>query len=311
MTASPSFTVIGGYLGAGKTTLLNHVLGQSKGLRAAVLVNDFGDVNIDASLIAAHDGETISLANGCMCCSLSGGFASTIAAVLARANSLDAIIVEASGVAEPGKIAQYGQMFGLPLDGVLVVVDAEQVRTQATNKYVGDTVLRQLGQADLILLNKIDLARDLPEVRTWLGEQAFAAPICETTRCEVPLSILVGRNLAASTRPTASRFEADDPDHDLQYRTWAIVPSAPVARATLERWASRMEGRIFRAKGFVRLAEEPSNRYLFQQVGRRWTLEEAEPRRSADPTTRIVCIGPREDLTAAGAGRFDRFDLLT
>jgi G3E family GTPase len=244
-------------------------------------------------------------------CSLGGGFASTIAAILERADSLDAIIVEASGVAEPGKIAQYGQMFGLPLDGVLVVVDAEQVRTQARNKYVGDTVLRQLGQADLILLNKIDLAPDLPEVRTWLVEQASAAPICETTRCDVPLSILVGRNLGASTRPTASRFEANDPEHDLQYRTWTIVPSAPVARATLERWASRMEGRIFRAKSFMRIAEEPSNRYLFQQVGRRWTLEEAGPWRNGEAARLIVCVGSRKDLAAARTGRFNRLDLLT
>jgi G3E family GTPase len=95
-------------------------LTQAQGLRAAVVVNDFGDVNIDGSLIAGDDGDSVSLANGCMCCSLSGGFASAIATVLARAENLDAIIVEASGVAEPAKIAQYGQMFGLPLDGVLV-----------------------------------------------------------------------------------------------------------------------------------------------------------------------------------------------
>ena len=171
MTAPPPFTVIGGYLGAGKTTLLNNLLTQAGGLRVAVIVNDFGEVNIDASLIAGHDGDTISLANGCMCCSLSGGFAPAIAAILERAETLDAIVVEASGVAEPGKIAQYGQMFGLPLDGVLVVVDAEQIRMQALNKYVGDTVLRQLAQADLLLLNKIDLAPDLPAVRHWLSKR--------------------------------------------------------------------------------------------------------------------------------------------
>ena len=163
-----------------------------------MLINDFGDVNVDASLIAAHDGDTISLANGCMCCSLSGGFASAIATILARAEHLDAIIVEASGVAEPGKIAQYGQMFGLPLDGVLVVVDAEQIRAQALNKYVGDTVLRQLGQADLMLLNKTDLAPDLPAVRSWLQEHGGGAPVFETVRCDVPLAILVGRNAGAA-----------------------------------------------------------------------------------------------------------------
>ncbi len=293
MTAPPPFTVIGGYLGAGKTTLLNNLLTQADGLRAAVIVNDFGDVNIDASLIAAHDGDTISLANGCMCCSLSGGFAPAIAAILERAENLDAIVVEASGVAEPGKIAQYGQMFGLPLDGVLVVVDAEQIRAQALNKYVGDTVLRQLAQADLLLLNKIDLAPDLPAVRHWLSEHGAAAPVCETVRCAVPLSILVGRGAGvAATRPPAARFEARDPEHDLQHRTWTLVRSAPVARAAIERWARRIGGRIFRAKGFVHLAEAPSRRHLLQLVGRRWTLEEAGPWAEGEAATRIVCIGP-------------------
>lgn len=109
MTARPSFTVIGGYLGAGKTTLLNNLLTQAEGLRAAVLVNDFGDVNIDASLITVHDGDTISLANGCMCCSLSSGFAPAINAILERADRLDAIIVEASGVAEPERSPNKGK----------------------------------------------------------------------------------------------------------------------------------------------------------------------------------------------------------
>jgi len=293
VTAPPPFTVIGGYLGAGKTTLLNNLLTQADGLRVAVIVNDFGDVNIDASLIEAHDGDTISLANGCMCCSLSGGFASAIVAILERAETLDAIVVEASGVAEPGKIAQYGQMFGLPLDGVLVVVDAEQIRAQALDKYVGDTVLRQLAQADLLLLNKIDLASDLPAVRHWLSERGVAAPVCETVRCAVPLSILVGRRPGVSAaRPPASRFEASDPDHDLKHRAWTLVRSVPVPRAAVERWAGRVGGRIFRAKGFVRLAETPSRRHLLQLVGRRWTLEDAGSWDAGEAATRIVCIGP-------------------
>jgi G3E family GTPase len=115
-------------------------------------------VNIDVELIRRHDGETISLANGCMCCSLVNGFAQAIGQIRARADAFDHLVIEASGVADPAKIAQYGQMHQLPLDGILVVVDAEQVRTQAENKYVGDTVLRQLAQADLLVLNKTDLA---------------------------------------------------------------------------------------------------------------------------------------------------------
>ena len=98
-------TIIGGYLGAGKTTLLNHLLTQADGLRCAVLVNDFGEVNIDASLIASHEGDTISLQNGCMCCSMADGFAAALAKILNNPRGIDHIVVETSGVAEPGMIA--------------------------------------------------------------------------------------------------------------------------------------------------------------------------------------------------------------
>ena len=124
-------------------------------------------------------------------------------------------------------------MFGLPLDGVLVVVDAEQIRAQALNKYVGDTVLRQLGQADLMLLNKTDLAPDLAAVRSWLQEHGGRAPVFETIRCDVPLAILVGRNAGLPVRAPATRFEASDPAHDLVYRTWTLSRAAPIARAQL------------------------------------------------------------------------------
>jgi len=194
-------TVIGGYLGAGKTTLVNHLLAEAHGLRLAVLVNDFGEVNVDAALIAAHDGDTISLANGCLCCSLTNGFAQAIAKVLEHGDRLDAIVIEASGVAEPGKIAQYGQMYDLPLDGVITLADAERLREQAANKYVGETVLRQLQQADLVILNKVDCVSDeeLAAVRGWLGAAAPGVPVMPATRAAVPRA--PRRRSSASARP--------------------------------------------------------------------------------------------------------------
>jgi hypothetical protein len=123
---SHPFTVIGGHLGACKSTLLDHPLADAHGFRLPVLLNDIGSVNIDASLIRGQDGQTIEHANGGMCCTLVGGF------------------------------AQCGRMYGLPLDGILV--DAERVRAQSADKDVGDTILRQFGQTDLILLNKTALA---------------------------------------------------------------------------------------------------------------------------------------------------------
>ena len=157
MTTRLPLTVIGGYLGAGKTTLVNGILSQAEGRRFAVIVNDFGSINIDAGLIRAREGDTISLTNGCMCCSGSDGTAAALARILSRAGEFDHILIEASGVAEPGKIAQNAHGFRLPLEGVIVLADAEQIRAQAANRYVGDVVRRQLRQADLIVLNKVDL----------------------------------------------------------------------------------------------------------------------------------------------------------
>ena len=292
------FTVIGGYLGAGKTTLLNNLLSQAGGLRIAVLVNDFGEVNIDAELIASHDGGTISLANGCLCCDLSNGFAAAIGDVLKRADALDHAIVEASGVAEPGKIAQYGQMYQLPLDGVFVVVDAEQIRDRAANKYVGDTVQRQLAQADLIVLNKTDLLSTdaLAELRSWLAQHA-AAPLYETSYAEIPLQVLFGQLTAAGRKPQdrgSSHSEQDHSyDHANRYRTWTLERDQPVKREAFERLANRIGKEIFRAKGFVHFTSAPERRYLYQQVGGRWTLEDLGSGHIPYAQTRIVFIGPK------------------
>lgn len=290
----PPFTVIGGYLGAGKTTLVNHLLAEAHGLRLAVLVNDFGEVNIDAALIAAHDGDTISLANGCLCCSLTNGFAQAIAAVLEHRDRIDAIVVEASGVAEPGKIAQYGQMYELPLDGVITVADAERIREQAANKYVGEVVLRQLAQSDLILLNKADCVSDgdLASARAWLVEAAPGVPLLETTRSRVPLDILLGRGHSRSATPEVPLRFSPSTTHETLHRSWIIRRDQPVNRKVLERWAAAVGPHLFRAKGFVQLADDPDTRYLLQQVGRRWTLEPHGSWGAASGRTEIVCIGP-------------------
>ena len=243
MTEKIPFTVVGGYLGAGKTTLLNHLLTSARGLRVAVLVNDFGSVNIDVDLIRSHEGDTINLANGCMCCTLVNGFASVIGRLRERAGDFDYIVIEASGVADPWKIAQYGQMYEFPLDGIIVVADAEQARTQAVNKYVGDTVLRQFTQADLILLNKTDLVSkvEIASLRGWLAELAPGTPVIETVHSEIPLTVLVGAH--GSRTPARAGAQTSSPaDHTGTYETWTLERAFPLSRRTVERFASTGSG---------------------------------------------------------------------
>ncbi len=102
-------TIIGGYLGAGKTTLLNSLLSGAHGVKLAVIVNDFGSINIDAALVANRDGETISLTNGCVCCSIGDNLALTLHDLAEQANGPEHVVIEASGVADPSKIARFGR----------------------------------------------------------------------------------------------------------------------------------------------------------------------------------------------------------
>ena len=143
-------TIIGSYLGAGKKTLLNHILRGNHGLRIAVLINDFGSINSDEQLIEQSDGETMHLANGCICCSLVNGFVLTLLRLAERSPLPEHIIIEASGVSDPAKIAQFGiSNPWFRLDGIIVVADAEMVRYWAADEYMSVTVMQQLNAADI------------------------------------------------------------------------------------------------------------------------------------------------------------------
>jgi G3E family GTPase len=303
-TALP-FTVIGGYLGAGKTTLLNRMLAQAGGLRLAVLVNDFGDLNIDAALVRRHAGDTIELANGCLCCSLVSGFAEALSQVKSRAADFDQVVIEASGVAEPVRVAEMAQGFGLPVDGMLVVVDAEQIDRQAADRYVGDVVRRQLRQGDLLLVNKLD--RITADQHAGLHERLEAlapgVPRLEMVRGEVPLELLLGlhrgRGLPSSLSDDLPGAEAAQ-RHGDRFDTWTLRSDQPLSRLQLERFAAGLGPGIYRAKGFVALAEDPGRRQLFQQVGQRWSLEPAETWSNDTTASSLVVIG-RRGATSSGA----------
>jgi Ni2+-binding GTPase involved in maturation of urease and hydrogenase len=152
-------TVIGGFLGAGKTTLLNRWLREAGGLRMAVLVNDFGALNIDAELIAATHGDTTALTNGCVCCQIGDDLGRALVDVIEAKTPFDAVVIEASGVSDPWRIAQIGMAAPeLSLEGVIVLVDASAVAQQAKDPLLADTLARQVKSADLVVVNKADLA---------------------------------------------------------------------------------------------------------------------------------------------------------
>lgn len=285
-----ALTVIGGYLGAGKTTVLNHLLHHNDGLRLALVVNDFGDINIDADLLTSTDGEVVALANGCICCTLVDGLATVLADLRGRADTIDHVVIEASGVSDPVKIAHYGLAFGFTLQGVIGVADAEQVRQRADDKYVGDTVVRHLQNADLLVLNKTDLVEpvELAELREWLTGLAPTVPIVETDHGQVPTPILLG---PLNSSPGEAWDDANPGSPHLNYDSWTFTTETPLDRADVEAFLADLPADVFRAKGFVRLVEDPDHLYLLQVVGRRSMLTPHQTVHGDRFETRLTLIG--------------------
>jgi G3E family GTPase len=290
-------TVVGGYLGAGKTTLVNHLLRHNAGRRFAVLVNDFGQINVDADLIAGQEDGTIALTNGCVCCSLAGGFVVALTALREREPPPEHVIVEASGVSDPHKLAQYGHMPGYRLDGTVVVADAESVRQRAADPYIGAQVRQQLLSADLLVLNKTDLVSE-PEkaaVRDWLRALVPAARIVEAAQGRVAVTLLLageegdgGPQTGADGAPRGAAH-AHEPDRD--YTSWSYAGERALDGDAFRALVAALPEGVLRGKGVLFLKEDPDHRFVFQLVGKRWSVKRDAAWGDAPPRTRLVLLG--------------------
>lgn len=160
MTASAiPVLIVGGYLGSGKTTLINEAL-RSGLTNAAIIVNDFGDVNIDAQLIRQFSSDTLELTNGCVCCSIGESLADTLFMILDRPIRPEVIVIETSGVSDPAAVAAFTHMNELSLAGILVLVDASQLESTYSQNMLRKTIERQLSSAHVITMTKTDIATE-------------------------------------------------------------------------------------------------------------------------------------------------------
>jgi G3E family GTPase len=254
-----------------------------------VLVNDFGALDIDGRLVADHGGDTIALANGCLCCTIGDSLVTTLLSLLERPERFDQVVVEASGVADPGRIADLAVLEPrLARDGVIVVVDAAHVRERAADRRVGDTVMRQLGAADLLVLNKVDLAHDLAVLRGWLSTHS-AAPVLEARHADTPLDLLFGLDRYGGS---AGCGAADS------YASWSYEWPEPVARETVMSMLRDATG-MLRAKGIVRFADAPARRSVVHLVGHRLDVSDGGPW-SDNTASRLVLLGVKPTLDADG-----------
>ncbi len=323
-------TVLTGFLGAGKTTLLNRILTGDHGLRVAVLVNDFGSINIDAELIVDVEsgGDVINLANGCVCCNIRDDLVAAVTQVMTRPERPEYILLEASGVADPSGIAlafmDEGLRDRIRLDSIMCVVDAEQVFAAPE---MMELKLRQVAFADMLILNKVDLVtrEQIERVKAWLDDRFHRYRLVEATGGNVPLEILlsVGRFDPAQLDGTPAREQPHHPsdcgdpdcddhvhahrsDHSQVFATWSYETDQPLSLEALRETARKLPASIYRCKGVVHIAEEPGRRVILQVVGKRVDIEMRDEWNGRDPRTRIVAIGALGGVE--GASLRDGFD---
>lgn len=277
---------IGGYLGSGKTTLLNHLLRHANGRRLAVLVNEFGELAIDEDLILAETENLISIAGGCICCSFGNDLIGALTDLSHLEPRPDYVVIESSGVAIPGAIVStFSLVDGFRSDGIVVVVDAETVQAAATDEYIGDTITRQLSDAEIVVVNKLDLvgASHLQALREWLAGAAPGAVRVPAQFGRVAPEAILG----VLPEPGSGRPQ---PHSDALFDSVVFRPDRLIDAEKLAQALACDALGVIRSKGHV--VGVDGQRWLIQTVGQRWQAEHAENTAAYG----VVCLGLRNQL---------------
>ena len=275
MEVRTPLTVITGALGSGKTTLLRYIL-TVVSRKIAILMNEFGEIAIDAKILQGKNVQIADLGGGCVCCSLLGEFEAAVDEIIATVNP-DRIVVETTGVAEPDALV-FDIQESLPqvrLDGVVTVADAD-----AMVKYpsIGHTARMQIESADVILLNKVDLVSEseLEVITKKLYDLNKIAFTIRTVRCQIDPDLLFG----------IGRERIQAPPHHLhqpEFESFSYTSAAVFDLISFEEFANTLSNNVYRAKGFVQFS---GGTQLFNFVAGRWDLEPFE-----SSTTELVFIG--------------------
>ncbi|MCB8779493.1 GTP-binding protein [Planktothrix agardhii 1032] len=308
-------TIITGFLGSGKTTLLNQILKNKQDLKIAVLVNEFGDINIDSQLLISTDDDMVELSNGCICCTINDGLLDAVYRVLEREDRIDYMVIETTGVADPLPIiltfvgTELRELTNL--DSVLTVIDAE---TFTPEHFDSEAAFKQIVFGDIILLNKTDLAtpEKVKELEDYIRTVKDGARILHSQHGEVPLPLILGLGLAEIDL-YINKLNEDKHDHEHDHEhdhkhehhhskhlendgfiSVSFQSDRPFSINKFQEFLTeKLPNDVFRAKGILWFVESDL-RHLFQLSGKRFSLDGDDWGKS--PSNQIVFIGRNLDL---------------
>jgi len=301
-------TIITGFLGSGKTTLLNQILENKQDLKVAVLVNEFGDINIDAQLLVSTDDDMVELSNGCICCTINEGLIDAVYRVLERSDRIDYMIIETTGVADPLPIIL--TFLGTELrdlthlDSVLGVVDAANF---TPDHFDSEAALKQISYSDAIILNKTDLAtpQKIRELEDYIAVVKRGARILKSEYGRVPLPLILDVGLTPVDRyhgeeerhPRRDKYYSLNRHSDhLQndgFLSIAWESDRPFDIDKFEYFLTeKMPNEVFRAKGILHFSQSEIP-YIFQLSGPRYAIQLGESLKTSK--TQVVLIGRHLD----------------
>ena len=308
-------TIISGFLGSGKTTLLNHILKNQVGIKTAVLVNEFGEIGIDNDLIIEGSEDMIELNNGCICCSINGELLNTVSKVLERSETIDYLIVETTGLADPLPVAMTFAAGDLRekvrLDSIITVIDGENFDFEINNTNVAYS---QILYGDILLLNKCDLVNEkqLRKIEKFISNIKKEPRILKSTKSEVALQTIMSVGLFETD---TFQFEKDKKNiednlnehasHEHSSHSHNLINNiegfTSVSYETFEPFSLRkfqyfldnqISQNVFRAKGILWFMES-ERKHIFHLSGKRFSLDDEEWVK--EKSNKIVLIGKNLD----------------
>ncbi|MGH1541513.1 MAG: CobW family GTP-binding protein [Arenicella sp.] len=295
-------TIVGGFLGAGKTSLLRHILQADHGRKMAVLVNDFGQLNIDAELVVDVEGETVSLTNGCICCTIRDDLMREVLRLMDKPieQRPEHIIIETSGVSDPTLVAH---TFLLPamqgvvtVDSIICLVDAEQILQQKTDYRA--LTHSQIRIADLLVINKVDLvpAEQLQIVRELVRKIAPQSRVLVAIQGQIPLNMVL--DLRAEHPERLETVYENTPSLTPEFTSWSYCSDQKFSLIAIRRLVEDMPTGVYRMKGFIAIESLPDERAELQMTGGRAWLRLGRRSCGGKASTSLVFIGRKDEINS-------------